>query len=198
MTLSTDSVTTSAWLTSGERIVPNSSPNPTPCFLMNRLRFWAGILAFALIPAALHAQFTGVVQSPARRASVRTDSAALRARGDSARGTASQQMHAWLDSINRELGIDTVPHTEPNFFARGDSARPATPEPVQAAREDARMDTAGTRSSSPEDGGMRAPDSATSLPTVALLGAGALAVGLLLLRRRPGRRLAARARSARR
>lgn len=152
---------------------------------MNRLRTWAVVLALALSPACLQAQFTGIVQPPGRRATATTDSAALRASADSARGTASQQMHAWLDSVNRELGIDTVRHTEPNFFARADSSRPVTTEPSAPAPAEPRRGAEATGRVARDEGGMRAPDTATPLPTVALLGVGAMALGFILLRRRP-------------
>lgn len=152
---------------------------------MIRFRRWASAVALVVLSSSAQAQFTAVVQPPGRRAPVTLDSAALRARQDSARGTASQQMHAWLDSVNRELGIDTVPHTEPNFFARSDSSRPAWQAPVASAPDGNRRDEVKAEPAAGDQAGMRAPDTATPLPTVALLGAGALALGLLLLGRRP-------------
>jgi hypothetical protein len=134
------------------------------------------VLAFStLLPAAAAAQFTTFVTPPRPRAdSVRpvATPAQQRAAADSVARVAITNMKAWVDSAAGDVVVNRV-----------DSAgRPvAAPGPVTSGAAAA----ASPGSTSVFQDGARAPDTATLLPLLVLVGAGALGVGVILLRWRP-------------
>ena len=134
--------------------------------------------AALLAPVAARAQFTTVVAPPPRPAATAesTVAGANAAARDTAALTRLTDMKKWVDSATVALasgGPTTVATPADSTVA----AAPATP------REGAVRDSAAGTLAMHE--GARAPDTATPLPTVALVGAMLLGGGLLLLRRRP-------------
>ena len=132
-------------------------------------------LALTLTASPAAAQFTAVVAPPKPRAAT-SDAAAQAtpgARSDSAGRTALSDMRAWVDSAAGVIVPDTVARAD---TAKRDSAATlpsaagqVTPTPPAAARD------LGT--------GERAPDTATMLPLIGIMGLGMLAAGAWLLRR---------------
>jgi hypothetical protein len=141
--------------------------------------------ARAALPAAAGAQFATYTAHPAkvtdtaRTPTVVLGDSAKKARADSVSRVAVSNMKAWVDSAALAVG-STVP-------APVDStpAAPVGPVSETRIRTGSRTATASAPSAPAAAGaGMRAPDTASPLPTLLVLGAGALAAGLLLLRRR--------------
>ncbi|HET7459045.1 MAG TPA: hypothetical protein VFJ74_15460 [Gemmatimonadaceae bacterium] len=137
----------------------------------------AVLLAGSAVEAS--AQFTAVVAPPPTRkeqaAVARSDSASRNVGArDSANATRLTDMKTWVDSATVALTGQSVTAPATPLDTAADAAhRPApTPTAPVGATEPAMHD------------GARAPDTATPLPTLALLGTGALGAGLLLLRRR--------------
>lgn len=131
------------------------------------------VLATAMVvfaPAA-HAQFTGVVVPPKREAPVIQDSAAAAvAAAQADRPTQLQDMRAWVDSAAASLGVQA---------ATVDSMAPVATATVESQGTVA--PAAGSMST-----GMRAPDTATLLPLLTLIGAVFLSAGTFLVcTRRP-------------
>ena len=140
----------------------------------------AALLAAALLaaPAAAHAQFTTAVQPPARRAEPATVAAAesvVVARRDSVVQQQRLDLRAWVDSAAGAL-------------AAGQPPAPAVPAAdSMAAQPPAAAPVTGTR---PAEGtvefreGAPAPDTATPLPLLLLIGGGATLLGARLRKRR--------------
>lgn len=135
-------------------------------------------LALTLTASPAAAQFTGVVAPPKARTSAATNAAAEAAtpgaRSDSAGRTALSDMRAWVDSA---AGVSAPATTRPDS-----TRRDSTVAPVSAAAEipAAPQPTASVTDSTDA---MRAPDTATMLPALALVGLVMLGGGAWLLRR---------------
>ncbi len=139
--------------------------------------FLAALLV-ALAPAAAGAQFTSTVRAPRPE-----KPAVAEARQDSVRRADSvsvvermSEMREWVDSAAQAIDADAPPAgtvaedttgTAP-AAAGGEVAIAPEPAPPPTRFED----------------GARAPDTATPLPFIALLGMGSMAAGALLRRRR--------------
>jgi hypothetical protein len=132
-------------------------------------------LALTLTASPAAAQFTAVVAPPKARAA--TSDAAARttpgARSDSAGRTALSDMRAWVDSAAGVIVPDTTTRADTarrdSIAALPSAAAQVTPTPPPAARD--------------LGSGERAPDTATMLPFIGMLGLGMLAAGAWLLRR---------------
>jgi hypothetical protein len=137
----------------------------------------------AAAPAA-SAQFTSAVVPPKKPARAPEPAAVAQgpgARGDTAIAKRLTDMKAWVDSAAVALNVPTPAAT--------DSAR--VPAPADSMRTAARTDSAPPRQTTASAGevtsfheGARAPNTATPLPLLALLGAGSLLAGSWLRRRR--------------
>jgi hypothetical protein len=132
------------------------------------------VLAFsALLPATAAGQFTTFVTPPRPRvdsAKTVVTPAQQQAAADSVARVAITNMKAWVDSAAGDVVVNRVDST----------GRPvAAPGPVTSGTA-----TAGASTSVFRDGA-RAPDTATWLPLLVLVGTGAIGVGVLLLRWRP-------------
>jgi len=131
--------------------------------------------AALLIPAMLPAQFTTYVATP-RKAAVDTGkpkspATVAKARADSASRMSLTNMKAWVDSAaGRSAPAPTVADTA---LANVDTT---TLPPRQS--------TAPSRGTTTFSNGAIAPNTATSLPTLLVIGALMLASGLLLFRLR--------------
>lgn len=157
------------------------------------------VVATAVLPGVAGAQFTGVVVRPERRAAraESTDSAKPNAR-DTIAQVRLTEMKRWVDSATVALA-SAEPTAQGGRPARGaqraagdTTTSPAPAPPTVPAVERglppsraATADSVATSDSTMRDGA-RAPDTATPLPTVALVGAGLVVAGLWL-RRRPTR-----------
>lgn len=126
------------------------------------------MLTLAAVPAA--AQFTTVVAPPKRETPVAQVQAA-QAAADTARRTALRDMSAWVDSV---AGAPAPIVDGTVVDSAAGTVEPA-PEPQEAAPTEQFSE------------GARAPDTATALPFVLLLGLTSLGAGIALLvsRRRP-------------
>lgn len=124
------------------------------------------MLTLAAVPAA--AQFTTVVAPPRRETPAATQAA--QAAADTSRRTALRDMSAWVDSV---AGAP-APVVEATVVDSAAGAVEPAPEPQAASTEKFSE-------------GARAPDTATALPFVLLLGLTSLGAGIALLvtRRRP-------------
>jgi hypothetical protein len=139
------------------------------------------ILAFsALLPATASGQFTTFVTPPRPRVDTATAAATpaqQRVAADSVARVAITNMKAWVDSAAGDIVVN-----------RADSAgRPvaATGPVTSGAVTPVVRDAASAESTSVFQEGARAPDTATWLPLLVLVGTGAVGVGVLLLRWRP-------------
>lgn len=122
-----------------------------------------------LLPAAASAQFTTFVQQAPKKDSVEAVIVAeKRARADSAVRATITDMRAWVDSA---AGV-AAPVT--------DTVTAPVTEPVPAAQQPERRAT--TRFSE----GAVAPDTASILPLLAVLGLALLSIGIVLLAGRKG------------
>jgi hypothetical protein len=132
------------------------------------------ILAFStLLPATALGQFTAFTTPPRPRvdsSKIQATPEQQRATTDSLSRVAITNMKAWVDSAAGDVVVN-----------RTDSAgRPvAAPGPVTSRT------TAAAESTMVFRDGARAPDTATALPLIMLLGASAIGVGVVLLRWRP-------------
>ena len=137
--------------------------------MLARLFVVAAAMA-ALAPSA-HAQFTGVVVPPRQAVEVVPESVAVIAAAQADRQTQLTDMRAWVDSAAASLGV------------QGATADTTAPAPVAAPVESHEEAATSTASMST---GMRAPDTATLLPMVMLIGAVFLSAGTFLVcTRRP-------------
>jgi hypothetical protein len=132
------------------------------------------ILAFSvLLPGTAAGQFTTFVTPPRPRvdsAQVQATPAQQRATTDSLSRVAITNMKAWVDSAAGDVVVN-----------RTDSAG----RPVAATGPVTSGATAPAESTTVFRDGARAPDTATFLPLMVLVGVGALGVGIVLLRWRP-------------
>jgi hypothetical protein len=137
----------------------------------------AVILTAAMVviaPAGASAQFTGVVVPP-KKAGAEASAAVVAARADSVRETRLTDMRAWVDSAATSLGVSTA-------AAPVDSAAfPATPsEPATHTQtSNGSLESMST--------GVRAPDTATLYPLLAMVGAVFISAGAFLVSTRPRR-----------
>lgn len=116
----------------------------------------ASLALIALTPVAAAAQFTTFVAPPERVDTIVVTDTVIAPAVDSAE--AIDNMKAWVDSAaGGALDLDSVGVPAPEAVPPGDVFT---------------------------DDGLPAPDTATPLPTILTLGAGAIAAGALLLRRR--------------
>jgi hypothetical protein len=139
------------------------------------------VLAFStLLPATALGQFTTFVTPPRPRvdsATVPQTPAQQRATADSIARVTITNMKAWVDSAAGDVVVNRTDSAGRPVAAAG----PVTSGPVAAIRRDG----AGRESTLTFTEGARAPDTATWLPLLVLIGAGAMGVGALLLRSRP-------------
>ena len=139
------------------------------------------ILAFStLLPATAFGQFTTFVTPPRPRVDTATTPATptqQRAAADSVARVAITNMKAWVDSAAGDIVVNRVDSTGRPVAATG----PVT----SGAATPARRDAASAESTSVFQEGARAPDTATWLPLLVLVGTAAVAVGALLLRWSP-------------
>jgi hypothetical protein len=138
------------------------------------------ILAFStLLPAVSEGQFTAFtpprqrVDSAARNAP--TPAQQQQAAADSIARVTITNMKAWVDSAAGDVVVNRVdstgrPVAAPGPVTSGAAGRSATPAESTMTFRD----------------GAPAPDTATYLPLLLLVGTGAIGVGVLLLRWRPG------------
>lgn len=125
------------------------------------------MLTLAAMPAA--AQFTTVVAPPKKEVPA-VQAQAAQAAADTSRRTALRDMSAWVDSV---AGAPAPVVAETVIDSAAGAVEP-TPEPQAASTEKFSE-------------GARAPDTATALPFLLLLGLTSLGAGIALLatRRRP-------------
>lgn len=141
----------------------------------------AAAVAAALAAPALPAQFTTVVQPP-EKAKPAAASPQQVAAGDSVRADTSaaarlQEMSAWVDSAAVAMGVDTrdsQPPAPPAVAPIDTTGGPVADSAGMAPRRDEPV----FRDGAP------APDTATPLPMLALIGTALVGAGVLLRRRR--------------
>jgi hypothetical protein len=131
------------------------------------------ILAFStLLPGTALGQFTAFTTPPRPRgdtARVQTTPEQQRATTDSLSRVAITNMKAWVDSAAGDVVVNRTDSTGRPVAAPGPvTASPTAAESTMVFRD-----------------GARAPDTATWLPLMVLVGAGAVGVGVMLLRWRP-------------
>jgi hypothetical protein len=139
------------------------------------------ILAFStLLPATAFGQFTTFVTPPRPRVDTATTAATpaqQRTAADSVARVAITNMKAWVDSAAGDIVVNRVDSAGRPVAATG----PVTSGAVTPVVPDA----ASAESTSVFREGARAPDTATWLPLLVLVGTAAVGVGVLLLRWRP-------------
>ena len=137
------------------------------------------VLAFStLLPGTVAAQFTTFTPPRQRVDTTRvaqTPAQQQQATADSIARVTITNMKAWVDSAAGDVVVNRVDSTGRPVAATGpvtsgNTGRTATPAESTMAFRD----------------GARAPDTATYLPLLVLVGTGALGVGVVLLRWRPG------------
>ena len=133
----------------------------------------AAVLALSAIPAS--AQFTGVVVPPPAKAAavVQAQAETISERRDSAARVTMTNMKDWVDSAAAKLGVTVAPV---------DSA--LAPVNAPAAPQAAAPTPARSGETTEFREGAQAPNTATPIPMLALLGLVSLIAGLLLLRPR--------------
>jgi hypothetical protein len=136
------------------------------------------VLAFStLLPATAAGQFTTYTPPPRPRADsagAPATPAQQRAAADSVARVAITNMKAWVDSAAGDVVVNRTDSTGRPVAAVG----PVTPDPLATPRRDA----AGRESTVAFTEGARAPDTATWLPLLVLIGSVAVGAGALLLR----------------
>lgn len=133
-------------------------------------------IAFAVaVPVKVPAQFTTFIAEPTAR--IDSAKAAIvaqtKARADSVARVALSEMRAWVDSaagVTTTIRTDSVPVATPN------EAETSLPEPP-----------APTTTTSFSNGAV-APDTASALPLITILGLASLSLGIVILAGRAGRR----------
>jgi hypothetical protein len=138
------------------------------------------ILAFStLLPATATGQFTTFTPPRPRVDSARVapTPAQQQAAADSVTRVAITNMKAWVDSAAGDVVVNRVDSTGRPVAATG----PVTSGSTSPAGRDA----APAESTMTFRDGARAPDTATWLPLLVLVGTGALGLGVFLLRWRP-------------
>jgi hypothetical protein len=139
------------------------------------------ILAFStLLPVASDGQFTAFTP-PRQRVDTTTRPAPTpaqrqQATADSIARVTITNMKAWVDSAAGDVVVNRVDSTGRPVAATGPVTAGATTDRSAAPAE----------STMTFRDGARAPDTATYLPLLLLIGTGAIGVGVLLLRWRPG------------
>ena len=135
----------------------------------------AAALTLSAIPAS--AQFTSVViPPPAKPAPVaQTQTQTIAERRDSAAKVTMTNMKDWVDSAAATLGVAVTPV---------DSARPVIAAPAMQPEPQAPPTPARHTETTEFREGARAPNTATPVPMLALLGLISLVAGLVLLRAR--------------
>ena len=139
--------------------------------MLARSFFLAAFVA-VISPVAAAAQITGFVAQPKPAAPATTVAAAVTAKqADSLRATRLTDMRQWVDSAASSLGVQTAPAADSvSLAAARDSAAThqavATGDVASASSGDMRT-------------GVRAPDTATMLPLIALVGAVFLSTGAI-------------------
>lgn len=138
----------------------------------------AALTLFAL-PAS--AQFTGVVMPPPAKAApvVQGPAQTGAERRDSAVRVTMTNMKDWVDSAAATLGVAVAPAAP----QATDSARAVVNAPAPAAHVEHAAPARAVETTEFREGA-RAPNTATSIPMLALLGLISLVVGLWLLRAR--------------
>ncbi len=138
----------------------------------------AAVVTLFAVPAS--AQFTGVVMPPPAKPSpvvAQSATQSLGERRDSAARVTMTNMKDWVDSAAATLGVAAAPAPAPVDSAQSPvAAVPAAPAVQHPASHSA--ETTEFRE------GARAPNTATPVPMLALLGLVSLVAGLWLLRRR--------------
>jgi hypothetical protein len=134
------------------------------------------VLAFStLLPAAADGQFTTFTPPRQRTDTVRPapTPAQQTAIAESVSRVAITNMKAWVDSAAGDIVVNRVDSTGQQVAATGPVSggvpAPARAESTSSFRE-----------------GAAAPDTATLLPLLVLVGTGAIGLGVILLRWRPG------------
>ena len=140
------------------------------------------VLAFStLVPAAAGGQFTAFtpprprVDTTARP--VLTPAQQQQVAADSMARVTITNMKAWVDSAAGDVVVNRVDSTGRPVAATG---------PVTSGAANAGRTAAAAESTMTFRDGARAPDTATYLPLLLLVGTGAIGVGVVLLRWRPG------------
>jgi hypothetical protein len=138
------------------------------------------VLAFsALLPAMAGGQFTTFVTPPRPRVDstkIAPTPAQQRATSDSVARVTITNMKAWVDSAAGDVVVNRTDSAGRPVAATGPVTSGTTSTQTVASRE----------STAAFQEGARAPDTATWLPLLVLLGTSAIGVGLILLRWRPG------------
>jgi LPXTG-motif cell wall-anchored protein len=143
-----------------------------------RLSMLMGATAvLALCSVEASAQFTGVVVPPKAKVVVAVDSTpkTVAERRDSVAKVNLGNMKDWVDSAAAKIGVPAAPAATDTA-----AAAPLAPAPVARVEDPA----APTRGTTEFREGAAAPNTATPIPLLALLGLSSLATGLWLLRRR--------------
>ena len=135
----------------------------------------AAVLALCSVKAS--AQFTGVVVPPKAKVTVAVDSTpkAVAKLRDSVAKVNLGNMKDWVDSAAATLGVPVAPAVTDTAIRA-----PVAPAPVAHAE----VPAATARGTTEFREGAAAPNTATPIPLLALLGISSLAAGLWLLRRR--------------
>ena len=140
----------------------------------------AAVVTLVAVPAS--AQFTGVVMPPpAKPAPVaqQAPTQTLAERRDSATRVTMSNMKDWVDSAAAKLGVTPAP--APAASAADSAQAPVVTPPAAPAPQHPASHVAETTEFRE---GARAPNTATPIPMLALLGLISLTAGLWLLRRR--------------
>lgn len=124
--------------------------------------------ALAIGSGTAQAQFTSLVTPPRRPQPAPAMVAQQQAKADSVAHVAVTDMRAWVDSAAGSVGAATATPAESTTVAAPVTTPAPQPQPTTAFRE-----------------GATAPQTASPLPLLALIGAGALVLGALLLGARP-------------
>ena len=132
----------------------------------------ATVLTLSAVPAS--AQFTSVVVPPPAKpaAVVQTQTQTIAERRDSAARVTMTNMKDWVDSAAATLGVTVAPV---------DSARAVVEVPAVLPEPQAPPTRAATETTEFREGA-RAPNTATPIPLIALLGLLSMGAGIALLR----------------
>ena len=145
---------------------------------MVRYHWFAALALPALLPAMAGAQFTTFVTPPRPRVDstkIAPTPVQKQATADSVARVTITNMKAWVDSAAGDIVVNRPDSTGRPVAAPGPATTGGKPSPNAANRE----------STTTFQEGARAPDTATWLPLLVLVGTGAIGVGLVLLRWRP-------------
>ena len=139
----------------------------------------AAVLALTFFPALASAQITTVISAPKRQQAT-AQAAAQReaATQDSIARVTLTGMKEWVDSAANAMAVK--PDTSVTV---ADTALASTTTPAVRPRTDSTPSRTPTRSADTFRDGARAPNTATPWPTLAALGLGLIATGVLLRRR---------------